>query len=694
MRSSLERIVAPRSVAVVGVSSKPESLSGRLFANLKAAGFAGGIYPINPKAATIAGLTCYPTIGAAPGPVDLAVIMVPRDAVLAAIDECIAASVGGVVVITAGFREGGDAGAAVERELLARLRAAGVRMIGPNCMGLINLAPEVRLDATFSPTPAAPGRVAFASHSGALGVAVLEAAQELGLAFTQFVSLGNSADVKVCDLLELWGQDDRVGVVLLYLESLDEPRRFLDLVTKVSAGKPVVVLKSGRTEAGQRAASSHTGALAAADSAVAAVLKQAGAVRVDTLAEMLDVVRAFERCPLPAGPRVAVVTNAGGPAIAATDALGAHGLTLAELAPATREALRALLPPEASVGNPVDMLPSATPENYARAVELVAADAGVDALVTITVRPPLAPPLDTARAIAGVTAAAGKPVLSVFMTVGGFYAAAAAVPDMPPVYRFPESAVRALGALHRHALRLQRPEVARVAPVRSETLAAATPDADGYLPPEISFKVLAEVGIPVAPWRMVGAVGDLPGAAAAVGYPVVLKAVGAGLVHKSDVGGVVVGLRDAGELDAAAGAMAQRLAANGVRPDGFLVQRQVVGGREVIVGLTRDPAVGPLVMCGLGGVAVEVWKDVSFRVAPVDRAEAEAMVGELRGARLLGAFRGRRPADRAALAAAIERLGALAAAHPELAECDINPLLVGDDGEGCVAVDARIRVGA
>ena len=243
VRSSLERIVAPRSVAVVGVSSKPESLSGRLFANLKAAGFAGGIYPINPKAATIAGLTCYPTIGAAPGPVDLAVIMVPRDAVLAAIDECIAASVGGVVVITAGFREGGDAGAAVERELLARLRAAGVRMIGPNCMGLINLAPEVRLDATFSPTPAAPGRVAFASHSGALGVAVLEAAQELGLAFTQFVSLGNSADVKVCDLLELWGQDDRVGVVLLYLESLDEPRRFLDLVTKVSAGKPVVVLK-------------------------------------------------------------------------------------------------------------------------------------------------------------------------------------------------------------------------------------------------------------------------------------------------------------------------------------------------------------------------------------------------------------------------------------------------------------------
>jgi acetate---CoA ligase (ADP-forming) len=694
VRSSLERILAPRSVAVVGVSSKPESLSGRLLANLRSAGFAGGIYPINPRAAAIAGLPCYPVIAAAPAPVDLAVIMVPRDAVLGAIDECIAAGVGGVVVITAGFREGGEAGAAVECELLARLAGAGVRMVGPNCMGLINLAPEVRLDATFSPTPAATGSVAFASHSGALGVAVLEAAQELGLGFTQFVSLGNSADVKVCDLLEVWERDDRVGVVLLYLESLEEPRRFLEIASRVSRRKPLVVVKSGRTEAGQRAASSHTGALAAADTAVAAVLRQAGAVRVATLAEMLDAVRAFERCPLPAGPRIAIVTNAGGPAIAATDALGTHALTLADLSPATREALRTFLPPEAAVGNPVDMLPSATPENFARAIDLVAADGGVDALLTITVTPILVQPVDIARAIAAVAPAAGKPVLSVFMTAAGFYAAASALPGMPPIYRFPESAVRGLGALRRHAERLERPAGATVTPVRSEQLAGATPDADGYLPPAQVFAVLEEIGLPVAPSRVVDGAGDLAAAAAAIGYPVVLKAVGAQLVHKSDVGGVVVGLRNAGELTAAAGAMAQRLAAHGVRPEGYLVQREVTGGREVIVGLTRDPAVGPLVMCGLGGVAVEVWKDVSFRVAPVDRREAEAMLGELRGARLLGGFRGRRPADRAAVATAIERLGALAAAHPELVECDINPLLVQDDGEGCVAVDARIRVGA
>lgn len=692
MHSSLERILAPRSVAVVGVSSRAESLSGLLFTNLKAAGFAGGIYPINPKAATIAGLPCYPAIGAAPAPVDLAVIMVPRDAVLAAIDECIAAGVGGVVVITAGFREGGETGAAAERELLARLAAAGVRMIGPNCMGLINLAPDVLLDTTFSPTPAAPGRVAFASHSGALGVAVLEAARELGLGFAQFVSLGNSADVNACDLLEVWERDERVGVVLLYLESLDEPRRFLELTSRITRRKPVVVLKAGRTEAGQRAASSHTGALAAADTAVAALLRQAGALRVDTLAEMLDVVRAFERCPLPGGPRVAVVTNAGGPAIAATDALGGHELVLAELAPATRAALRSFLPAEAPVGNPVDMLPSATPEHYARAVELAAADPGVDALVTITVRPPLMPPLEVARAIAAAAAAAGKPVLSVFMTVGEFYEQASALPGMPPVYRFPESAVRALGALHRHAVRPDRPAPASPPAVRSRVLSAARPGADGYLAAADAFAVLEEIGVTTAPWRLAKGAGELGAAAAAVGYPVVLKAVGERLVHKSEAGAVVVGLRDAAELASAADAMAVRLAAVGVHADELLVQRQVACGREVILGITRDAAVGALVMCGMGGVAVEVWKDVAFRVAPVDRREAEEMLRDLRGAGLLGAFRGRPAADTAALVEVIVRLGALAAAHPELVECDINPLLVLDEGSGCVAVDVRLRV--
>ena len=693
MRSSLARILAPRSVAVVGVSSRPESLSARLLANLKRAGYTGGIYPINPRAATIGDLACYQSIGAAPGQVDLAVIMVPRDAVLGAVDECIAAGVGGVVVITAGFREGGAAGAAAEQALLARLAGAGVRMVGPNCMGVINTAAAVRLDATFSPAPALPGAVAFASHSGALGVAVLEAAQELRLGFSQFVSLGNSADVKVCDLLELWEHDDEVGVVLLYLESLDEPRRFLDLTSRITRRKPVVILKAGRSEAGQRAASSHTGALAAADTAVGALLRQAGAVRVDTLAEMLDVVRAFERCRLPAGCRIAVVTNAGGPAIAATDALAGHGLALAELAPSTREELRAFLPPEAATGNPVDMLPSATPADFDRALALVASDGGVDAVVTITVTPILVTPMDIAAAIAAAAPALAVPVVSVFMTAAGFYAPASALPGMPPVYRFPESAVRALGALRRHAQHVLEGVPPAVEPRPSGTIARAAARGTGYLGQAEAFAVIEEIGIAVAPWRLVSTPEELPAAAATVGFPLVLKAVGGQLVHKSDLGAVVIGLRDGAGLSAAAAEMAARLAAHGVRPDSYLVQRQVLGGREVIIGVTRDPAVGPLIMCGLGGVAVEVWQDVSFRVAPVDRAGAEAMLGELRGARLLGEFRGRPAADVAALADAIVRLGALAAAHGELAECDINPLLVLDGGEGCVAVDVRMRLG-
>jgi acyl-CoA synthetase (NDP forming) len=318
---SLRRILEPRSVAVVGVSSRADSLSGRLLANLHSGGFTGALYPVNPKAAEIQGLPCYSAIGVIPGGVDLALLMVPRDAALAAVDECVAAGVGGVVVITAGFREVGADGAAAERALLARVRAAGVRMVGPNCMGLINTAAAVRLDATFSPVAALTGPVAFASHSGALGVAVLGTAREVGLGFSQFVSLGNCADVNVCDVLEAWEDDEATRVIVLYLEGLDEPRRFLEVARRISARKPIVALKAGRTAAGQRAASSHTGALAAADTGVDAVLRQAGVLRAESLEQMFEFTRGFAGLPLPRSRRVAIVSNAGGPAIAGSDAL-------------------------------------------------------------------------------------------------------------------------------------------------------------------------------------------------------------------------------------------------------------------------------------------------------------------------------------------------------------------------------------
>ncbi len=692
MAGSLEPILRPHSLAVVGVSSRPDSLSGKLLGNLVAARYAGTVHPVNPRVPVVHGFPCHPSVRAIPEPPDLAIIMVPKDAVLQAMEECLEAGVKGLVVITAGFREAGTAGAELERRIVERVRGAGVRMIGPNCMGVINTEPGISMDASFTPAPALPGVVAFASHSGALGVAVLEAAREVGLGFSYFVSLGNGADVDVNELLEVWEHDGRVRVIMLYLESLPQPQRFLELVSRISRLKPVVVFKGGRTAAGQRAASSHTGALAAGDTAVDALLRQSGAVQARTLEEMFDLTHAFSRAPLPLGRRVAVVTNAGGPAIAAADALAAHSLSLAELSPATQEALRGFLPPEAAVGDPVDMLPSATPDNFRQALELVAGDSGVDAVLTITVTPIVVTPLQIASGLASARCPVGKPVLSVFMTSSRFFPEAAAIQGLPALYRYPEAAVRSLSGLAAYATEVSRPPAQAAPAAARAAVETVRRSRAGYLPPAEAFAFLEGAGVAVAPFRVAAEPASVKEAAEAVGFPVVLKAFGDQLVHKSELGAVVVGLNDSKALGRALAAIGERLSQAGVRADGYLVQGHVIGGREVILGVKRDPLVGPLVMVGLGGVAVEVWKDVSFRVAPVTCRDAQSMLDELKGGALLGAFRGHVPGDRAALVEALVRLAAVAAACPEVAECDVNPLLVMDEGRGCVAVDVRVRV--
>ncbi|MGC8916017.1 MAG: acetate--CoA ligase family protein [Thermoanaerobaculum sp.] len=684
MRPELAKLFNPRSVALVGVSSRPESLSGRLLANLQRASYTGAIYPVNPKAKELAGLPCFPSLAAVPELPDVSIIMVPRDAALAAVEESLQRGVKAVVLITAGFREGGEEGARLERAIVERVRQAGAVMLGPNCMGVVNTDPAVRLDATFSPVPPRPGGVAFASHSGALGVAMFEQALEVGLGISLFVSLGNSAVVTTADALEVFAEDPRTRAVMLYLEAIEEPRRFLEVAKALAAQKPVVVLKAGRTEAGQKAAGSHTGALAAQDRAVDALLAQAGCVRVQTLRELLDFARTLERVDAPKGPRVAVVSNAGGPAIAACDALATAGLELATLAPSTQEALRAFLPPEAAVGNPVDMLPSARPQDFREALRLVSRDSGVDAVVTITVTPPLASPMDVARALA--EAGVQKPFIPVFMTSPEFYPGALEVRGLPPIFRFPEDAVGALACqlrVREAAARLSSPPVV---PFRS----ASVPERSGFLPPEEAMALVEEAGIPVAPWAVARSLEELEAAAAAVGFPLVLKAFGARIVHKTELSAVVLDIRTADQLQREARAMAARLEAAGQAPEGFLLQRFLPGGRELILGATRDPVVGPLVLCGLGGVAVEVWRDVSMRPAPCSPEDARAMVEELKGKSLLGPFRGQPPVDREALVAAIVRLSALAAGVPELAECDINPLLAFP--HGVVAVDVRIRL--
>jgi len=692
----LDPIFSPHAVAVVGASRRRESLSFRLIHNLVVNEFSGVIFPVNPQASALHSLKCYPTVAAIPDPVDLAIIMVPRDKVQGMVEECVAKGVKGLIVITAGFSETGKEGAALERRLRETVRAAGVRMIGPNCMGVINTDAEVTLDATFSPTPARRGAIGFVSQSGALGVAILNVAQDIGVGLTQFVSMGNKADVSGNDLIEHWEDDPETKVIAMYLESFGNPRRFTEIAKRVTRKKPILVVKSGRTAEGARAATSHTGAIAGTDVTVSAFLEQCGVLRANTIEEMFDVARALARVPLPSGSRVGIVTNAGGPAIMATDACVNLGLQIAELSDATRATLRSFLPPEASVGNPVDMIASATPENYAKSVAAVLDDPAVDMVMVINVTPVLANPIDVLQSIAAVTRDRPKPVLAVMMATEEFYDAVKTQRDLPPVYHFPEPAARVMYLLARYAAWRRRPadraapdfatDDARVAEILGEVK-------DGYLDQAAAFRVLELYGVPVAKWRRVSGRDEVLKAAGEIGYPVVLKAVASDLVHKSEAGAVRVDLRDEEELGAAVAEMDRSVAAAGHAVEGFLVQEMARGGHEVIFGITTDPRFGPLLMFGLGGKYVEVFQDVRFAVTPLDAEEARDVVRGIRGFKLLEGVRGEPGADLDLLVEILLRLAQLSQRHPRIRELDVNPFLAGPDRASARALDARIRVG-
>ncbi|HVT59996.1 MAG TPA: acetate--CoA ligase family protein [Thermoanaerobaculia bacterium] len=710
MSRALDAIFQPRSVAVVGASRRRDSIGFALLHNLVVSEFNGAIYPVNPHAAAIHSLKCYPSLAAIPDPIDLAVVMVPRREVQGVVEQAIAKGVRGLVVITAGFAETGGEGAERELQLRETVRAAGVRMIGPNCMGVINTAPEVNLNATFAPTPARAGALGFVSQSGALGVAILNVAQDLGIGLTQFVSMGNKADVSGNDLIEHWEDDPATKVIAMYLESFGNPRRFTEIAKRVTRKKPILVVKSGRTAEGARAAASHTGALASTDLTASAFLEQCGVLRANTIEELFDIGRALASSPLPAGDRVGIVTNAGGPAIMATDACVSLGLRMAELAPATAAALREFLPAEASVANPVDMIASATAGSYARTLAAVLDDPGVDMAMVINVTPLLASPIDVVEAITEVTRGRAKPSLAVMMATDEFYEAVKVRHDLPPVYRFPESAARALSMLARYAAWRRRPAAERapefpaedgaVAAILDRAAAAAGPRAapgppiSGYLDQADAFRVLELYGIPVARWRVAPDAASALAAAPEIGYPVVAKALAAGLVHKSDVGAVRLDLRGEAELVEALAAMERAVGAAGCRLDGFLVQEMARGGHEVVFGIATEPRFGPLLMFGLGGRYVEVFQDVRFGVPPLDPHEALDMVRGIHGARLLTGVRGEPAADFDLLVEVLLRLAQLAVRHPRIVELDINPFLAAPDRAGAKALDGRIRVAA
>jgi acetyl coenzyme A synthetase (ADP forming)-like protein len=714
--AAFEALFRPRSVAVIGASRTRGTIGAEIFHNLIAHSFEGVVYPVNPKAQVVQSVQAYPTIEAVPGPVDLAVIVVPAPATLEVLDACGRKGVRAAVVISAGFKETGDEGAARERALVACARGHGMRLIGPNCLGVLNTEPAVKLDATFAPTYPPAGRVAFSSQSGALGLAILEYAAELNIGISQFVSVGNKADVSSNDLIEFWEQDPGTDLILLYLESFGNPRRFTRIARRVGHRKPIVAVKSGRTRAGVRAAASHTGSLAGSDAAVDALFLQSGVIRTDTMEELFDVAMLLAHQPVPRGRRVGIVTNAGGPGIMASDACESHGLEVSGLSEATAAALREFLPREASVRNPVDMIASASPENFERTVHLVAGDPGIDSVLVIYVPPIVTRPSDVAEAIVRGSAAAArdaaargeapKPVLSCFMGSHGVPEGLRSLQESQiPSYAFPESAAIALSRAVRYGRWRSEPEgtvrhfeVDRDA--AADVIAAArTRGAAGgnvWLDPGETRTLLSAYGLPSPSARVVHDVNQALAAAHAIGYPVVLKLVSSTITHKSDVGGVALDLRNDTDVREAYQRLVERLTALGWqdRMQGALIQPMLKEGLEAIVGMTHDSSFGPLIMFGLGGVNVELLKDVAFRVQPLTDRDARELVRSVRGFPLLGGWRGSAPGDVEAVEEALLRVSQLAGDHPEVVEMDLNPLRVLPPGRGCLVVDARIAVRA
>ena len=700
--NSLDPLFRPSSVAVVGASDKPNSIGGSVLSNLLRDGYSGKIFPVNPNATEVKGLRAFPSVKDIKQPVDLAVIAVPAKFVESVVDDCIVAEVRGLVVITSGFAESSKEGLTLERRITEKVRAAGIRMVGPNCMGLLNTDADYRLNVTFTPIWPPAGNIGILSQSGALGLTILDHVRQLNLGISSFISVGNKADVSGNDLLEYWADDPHTDVILLYLESFGNPRKFARIAPRVVRKKPIIAVKAGRSAAGSRAASSHSAALASLDVAVDALFDQTGVLRTDTLESMFDIAALLSTQPIPAGPRVGVVSNAGGPSILLADACEAHGLKLPPLCGPTTEALREFLPSHAGFANPIDLVGSDRPEDFERAVRIVGNDPNIDAVVVIFIPPLLTTrPEDVAAAIARAAGEIPKdrPILNVFLSSQG-------TPEMLgsgrrgriPSYRYPENAAISLAAAYECGQWRKRPEGrATVIPMpavdrmrRAIEQAQVGAGENFWLSAEHTAEVLDAVGIPMAESH----VSSLEGASAAaqkIGFPVVLKAVAPGLVHKSDVGGVVLGLKSVDEVARAAVGLRQRMAEVGVDLRDVLVQQQIDGGIEMLIGVTTDPVFGPLIVCGMGGVQVELLKDVSFRLTPVRDTDAADMVAKLRSAPLLRGYRGSAPADESAVIEAIMKVSSLVEIAPEILELDLNPIKVLEPGRGIVVVDARIR---
>ncbi|UCH34295.1 MAG: acetate--CoA ligase family protein [Armatimonadota bacterium] len=695
----LEHFFQPNSVAVIGASTDPAKVGHAVFRNMISSGFRGVVYPINPNAESLLGHECYPSVAEVPSDVDMAVIVVPAKFVPAVMRQCGEKGIDSVIIISAGFKETGPEGAQLEREVGGIAREHGIRVLGPNCLGLIT--PRFGVNASFAPGMPQAGNVSLMSQSGALATAILDWALEQGVGFSKFVSFGNGVDVETLELLRAWKDDEDTSVIVAYIEGLRDGAEFMRIAREVTAVKPVIILKSGGTAAGARAVSSHTGSLAGSEQAYDAAFRQTGVIRAHSISELFDYALAFAYQPLPEGPAMAIVTNAGGPGIMATDACERSGiLHLASPEKATVERLREKLPPASNFYNPIDVLGDADAARYRFAMESVLADANVNAVVPLLAPQAMTEVEHTARAIYEAAAADAKPVLACMMGGHRMRAGDRLLDEHRiPSYAYPEQAVGALAAMvrYRQWLGEPAPEAVEFAADRSkvkQVFDAVRAQSRVNLGEVEAREVLSAYGFRVPEARLAHSAEDAVQMAEEIGYPVVMKISSPDILHKSDIGAVRVNISGPEQVADTFDLImlrAQRYMAS-AQLRGVLVQEMIRGGKEVILGASRDPQFGSRILFGLGGIYVEVLKDVAFRVAPVDRRHARGMLEEIRASALLGGVRGERPADTDAIVEALLRLSQLTLDYPEILEMDINPLAALEPGRGVVAIDSRITI--
>jgi acetyltransferase len=697
----LHAIFSPKSVAVIGASTIPGKVGHDIFVNILKGEYQGTLFPINPTARSVRSVKAYPSVLDVPDDVDLSIIILPPKAALRAVEESARKGAKGIVIVSAGFREVGEEGLRVEEAITARCRELGIRLVGPNCLGVINPQPSVSLNASFSARMPAFGHMSFISQSGALCTAVLDFATDRDFGFSKFISIGNKADVDELDLLRYLHEDPDTEVIMIYLEELKRAAEFVREVKNITSGDrptPVLVVKSGRTAAGARAAVSHTGSLAGSDAIYEAIFQQAGIIRAESIEELFNFASAFSSRKIPSGNKVAIVTNAGGPGIVATDMTITSGLELAKFREETIEVLASHLPVTANLHNPVDVIGDATLERYENALGAVIKDEGVDGALVILTPQSMTNALGTAEAIARIYRRTHKPILCCFM---GIVDVSAGVKYLQghgiPVFPFPEHAASSFGALYKYSRWLNRQILSQFSlehdKERAEQIISRCMDTGKYYLGEVdAMELLGCYGFHTLPAMVASTVKEAVEYAEQIGFPVALKIVSPQIIHKTDAGGVEIQLQDSDSVRGAFETIVRKAGAFApdVVIDGVLVQKMAPKGEEVIIGASKSPGFGHLLMFGLGGIFVEVFKDVVFRLAPIGRNEARRMIRGIRGYSILSGVRGRPARDEEALEKVLVSLSDMVLNHPEIKEMDINPLIVHETGQGATVADCRI----